>query len=377
MRAFRVALYLIAALAVATLAPTMPSAQIGVSITLAPPALPIYDQPPIPEVGYIWAPGYWAWGSDGYYWVPGTWVQPPQVGVLWTPGYWGWGNGAYAFNEGYWGPQVGFYGGINYGYGYGGSGYGGGYWNNGAFFYNRQANNFGNNTTITNVYTKNITNNITNSKVSFNGPGGATARMTAAQAAAARQPHVPPTAIQTQHAKTAAAEPSLRASVNHGTPPVAATAKPGVLTGAAVVPARTGAATAPTGAQPGRVVTPPPTRTPAPVGAAGAAHVTPPVRTPAPVGAATPTHVTPPPVHTPAPVGAAAPVHVAPPPHVVAPQAVAPYRAAPAPSRAAPAPYHPAPAPYHPAPPPHPAAAPPHPAAAPHPAEKCPPGGCK
>ena len=57
-------------------------------------------------------------GGGGYYWVPGTWVQPPRVGVLWTPGYWGFVGGVYAFHAGYWGPHVGFYGGVNYGFGY-------------------------------------------------------------------------------------------------------------------------------------------------------------------------------------------------------------------------------------------------------------------
>jgi hypothetical protein len=32
----------------------------GVSITIAPPALPIYVQPAIPAEGYLWTPGYWA-----------------------------------------------------------------------------------------------------------------------------------------------------------------------------------------------------------------------------------------------------------------------------------------------------------------------------
>ena len=105
---------------------------IGLSITIAPPLLLVYAQPPIPAPGYIWTPGYWAYGPYGYFWVPGTWVQPPAVGLLWTPGYWDWSNGVYVFNQGYWGPHVG-YGGINYGFGYGGVGYQGGYWNNGAF----------------------------------------------------------------------------------------------------------------------------------------------------------------------------------------------------------------------------------------------------
>src|SRR6202020_821710 len=117
----------------------------SISVQIAPPVLPVYVQPPMPEVGYIWTPGYWAWDADqaDYYWVPGTWVQPPSVGVLWTPPYWGWVGGAYVFNAGYWGPHVGFYGGVNYGYGYGGAGYEGGRWNNGQFAYNQTVNNFG------------------------------------------------------------------------------------------------------------------------------------------------------------------------------------------------------------------------------------------
>src|SRR5450756_989819 len=116
--------------------PATSLAQFGIAITIAPPALPVYVQPMAPAEGYLWTPGYWAYGDEGYFWVPGTWVMAPEVGFLWTPGYWGWGGNAYAWNEGYWGPHVGFYGGVNYGFGYGGVGYEGGYWNNGAFYYN-------------------------------------------------------------------------------------------------------------------------------------------------------------------------------------------------------------------------------------------------
>jgi hypothetical protein len=65
-------------------------AQIGISISFAPPELPVYEQPICPGDGYLWTPGYWAYANDydDYYWVPGTWVQPPQVGFLWTPAYW-------------------------------------------------------------------------------------------------------------------------------------------------------------------------------------------------------------------------------------------------------------------------------------------------
>ena len=223
---------------------------IGISIDVAPPPLPVYDQPPIPEPGYIWTPGYWAWDDDsGYYWVPGTWVLPPEPALLWTPGYWGWNDGVYAFHEGYWGPEVGFYGGVSYGYGYGGVGYEGGYWRGGAFFYNRSVNNFSN-VQITNVYNKTVVvNNTTN--VSYNGgTGGTTAQATPQQIAAANQHHVPPTPQQTQHMQMAAKDPALSLNNNHGHPTVAATSHAAQLSGAGVVAAHPGtpvAAIAPQG----------------------------------------------------------------------------------------------------------------------------------
>src|ERR1700726_4988759 len=100
--------------------PAASHAQIAVSITVAPPALPVYVQPICPADGYIWTPGYWSWSDDDgdYYWVPGTWVLAPEVGYLWTPPYWAWNDSAFVFYDGFWGPHVGFYGGINYGFGY-------------------------------------------------------------------------------------------------------------------------------------------------------------------------------------------------------------------------------------------------------------------
>src|SRR5438874_12910873 len=66
-------------------------AQMGISVSFGPPALPVYEQPLCPGEGYIWTPGYWAYDYDfgDYYWVPGTWVPAPRVGYFWTPGYWG------------------------------------------------------------------------------------------------------------------------------------------------------------------------------------------------------------------------------------------------------------------------------------------------
>jgi hypothetical protein len=203
-------------------------AQIGVAITIGPPPLPVYEQPLCPDDGYLWTPGYWAYDNDvsDYYWVPGTWVMAPEVGFLWTPAYWGWGGDGFVFYDGYWGPHIGFYGGINYGFGYFGVGFQGGRWDNGHFFYNRAVSNV-NITNIHNVYNTTIVDNNV-SHVSFNGGnGGIIARATPQEEAAARDRHIPPVAVQTQHAQAARANPQQRASANMGKPGVAATPRPG------------------------------------------------------------------------------------------------------------------------------------------------------
>jgi len=200
-------------------------AQVGVSITIAPPELPVYEQPICPGDGYLWTPGYWGWGDDDYYWVPGTWVLAPEAGFFWTPCYWGWGGGGFIFYDGYWGPSIGFYGGINYGFGYFGHGYVGGRWDHGHFFYNTAYNHV-NGGSIHNVYEERV-NAGGASRVSYNGgKGGIEERPTAQEEAAAHERHIPPVAAQTQHQYSARSDPKQRFSANHGTPSVAATAQP-------------------------------------------------------------------------------------------------------------------------------------------------------
>ena len=202
------------------------SAFVAVSVAIAPPLIPVYEQPLIPGPGYIWVPGYWAWGPDGYYWVPGTWVLAPFVGALWTPGYWGWDGGYYAWYPGYWGPRVGFYGGINYGFGYFGVGYVGGYWDRGGFYYNRACNNV-NTTFIRNTYVQNVTVNTSAPRVSFNGgSGGVVATATAQDRLARNERHVGLTAVQQRHERAASLERTQLASVNHGVPSFTATTRP-------------------------------------------------------------------------------------------------------------------------------------------------------
>ena len=211
-------------------APAASFAGVFISVGFAPPALPVYTQPICPGDGYLWNPGYWAYGPAGYFWVPGVWVRPPQVGLLWTPGYWGWGGSAYIFHAGYWGPHVGFYGGVNYGFGYGGVGFGGGRWVGHSFAYNTAVVNV-NRTVIRNTYvdTTVINHTTINNRVSFNGgAGGIQARASAQEASFARENHIAATSEQQSHMQMAAADRSNFASVNGGRPQNAAFSRPGV-----------------------------------------------------------------------------------------------------------------------------------------------------
>src|SRR5258708_25354311 len=196
---------------------------VGISVRVAPPALPVYTQPAGPGPGYMWTPGYWAWNNDaGYYWVPGTWVVAP-VGLLWTPGYWGFGDGVYGWHGGYWGGHIGFYGGVNYGYGYGGSGFGGGEWRGGSFYYNRSVTNV---TNVTTVYNKTVI--VNENHVAFNGgEGGVSARPSHEEEKAEHEHHREALASQTKHEHMASQNKQNFASANHGRPAVAATAKAG------------------------------------------------------------------------------------------------------------------------------------------------------
>jgi WXXGXW repeat (2 copies) len=250
-----------------------------VQINEAPPPLPVYDQPPCPVVGYMWTPGYWSYAPTGYYWVPGTWVQPPRVGVLWTPGYWGFVGGVYAFHAGYWGPHIGFYGGVNYGFGYVGSGYAGGRWVGNSFAYNSAVTNV-NVTVVHNTYNETVVNNVTVNRVSFNGGAGIAAVPTAQERMAAQEPHLPPTSLQQQHVQEAAKNPALFAKANGGHPTIAATTHPATFTGPGVVGAKLAGHPQPAAGQP--VAHNPPATGKPPV-AANAAQPKPPAKPAKPV----------------------------------------------------------------------------------------------
>ena len=205
----------------AALAPVSSQAFVAVSVNFAPPPLAVVEPGPVPAPGFIWTPGYWAWDpAVGYYWVPGAWVPAPEVGLLWTPPWWGFSNGAFLFHEGFWGPTVGFYGGINYGFGYFGSGFWGGRWDGNVFFYNTAVVRV-DQTVIKNVFVDRtvLSRQATASRASFNGPGGVQAQQTAEEKAAAENTRkVAPTSQQLARREAAAKNRDLQASVNKGHP---------------------------------------------------------------------------------------------------------------------------------------------------------------
>jgi hypothetical protein len=186
-----------------------PVTDIEMTSTAEPPPLPDETQPPATVDGSLWTPGFWAWNSAGYYWVAGIWVAPPRVGLLWTPGYWIYEGGLYRLHAGYWGPQVGYYGGINYGFGYFGAGYAGGRWVGNSLSLNRSVNNL-NTSVIQNTYEEPVVRAVNPSKASYNGgPHGTTATPTAQQLSAAAGTHVPPTLHQRQYGERAANMPMI------------------------------------------------------------------------------------------------------------------------------------------------------------------------
>ena len=217
--------------------------QLRVSVSFGPPALPVYEQPLCPGDGYIWTPGYWAWDDDAgdYYWVPGTWILAPEVGYLWTPPYWAW--------VGRWLPLFmmatgvrisGFYGGIDYGFDTSAQASKAAAGENGLLLLQSGRSEREHHQHPQRIQHYVVNNNVnTVNRVSFNGGnGGVNARPTPEQEAAMHERHLPPAGPQVQHAQAARGNPELRASANHGKPPVAATARAGELSGREAVPAR-------------------------------------------------------------------------------------------------------------------------------------------
>ena len=224
-------------LLLALLLPLIPAlkahAGVIISVGFAPPVLPVYVQPICPTPGLMWTPGYWAYGPDGYYWVPGGWVPAPYMGALWTPPYWGWEGGNYLFHVGYWGPHVGYYGGINYGFGYGGIGFAGGMWRGGVFAYNTAVMRVG----VGGAWGGNrvyVDREVVNrgmvpggGRAAFNGgPNGVRYQASAQERSYMNERHTAPTSFQSQHEQAARADRTSYAKANGGRPQNLASSRP-------------------------------------------------------------------------------------------------------------------------------------------------------
>lgn len=216
-----------------SLVPASSFAGVLISVGIAPPVLPVYEQPPCPQPGWMWTPGYWAYGDDGYYWVPGAWVPAPYEGALWTPPYWGWSGGIYIFHPGYWGPHVGYYGGVNYGFGYMGVGFVGGVWRGGFFAYNTAVMRVGvgpgwggNRVYVDRTIVERNTI-INNTHISYNGgPGGIRHDASPEERNAMRERHMGATSMQQEHMTAARSDRSFYAKNNGGHPQNVASARP-------------------------------------------------------------------------------------------------------------------------------------------------------
>ena len=229
MKFFRPVRMLLLALLV-SIVPATSFAGVFISVGFAPPILPVYDQPPCPEEGLMWMPGYWAYGDEGYFWVPGTWVPAPYEGALWTPPYWGWSEGIYVFHPGYWGEHVGYYGGVNYGYGYMGVGFVGGMWRGHDFVYNRAV------MRVDDRYVRNTyedrtiveRNTIVNEgHVAFSGgPGGIRHEAMPEERVGEHENHLGATSFQASHESSAMGDRNSYATQNGGHPQNVAVPRP-------------------------------------------------------------------------------------------------------------------------------------------------------
>ena len=191
---------------------------IGVAIHAAPPPLPVYVQPPIPGDGLHVDTGLLGMGSGRLLLGAGR-VGAPAYGwrtldarLLGLHGRRLWLASRLL------GSHVGFYGGVNYGFGYGGVGFAGGAWRGGAFAYNSAVMNVGEGVVHNTYIDRTVVNNTVVNRTSFNGAGGVMARPTSFEQSAMNEHHFEPTGMQTQHFNAAANDPGQRFSANGGRP---------------------------------------------------------------------------------------------------------------------------------------------------------------
>jgi hypothetical protein len=201
-----------------------------------PPDLFDYDQPFAPGPYFLWIPGYWSHNRLGFFWVPGLWTRAPFIGALWTPPYWNFSGGAYRFHSGYWGAHIGYYGGVNYGFGYIGAGFFGGYWRGKEFFYNAAVTRVP--ATISTVYRHTpIYHGGVSVRTSYNGgPSGLQARPLRSEIAAAHEPRLPEMRSQVMLRRQFSHMSVVASNRNQGHPVTAAIAPRTAINHAGIMP---------------------------------------------------------------------------------------------------------------------------------------------
>lgn len=81
-------------------APAEARPAVTIYATTAPPPLRVERMPPARR-GYVWAPGYWAWGHHRYAWQPGHWVRA-RHGYHYRPARWERYNNRWRYYGGNW-----------------------------------------------------------------------------------------------------------------------------------------------------------------------------------------------------------------------------------------------------------------------------------
>lgn len=79
----------------------------GVSVAIdlgTPPPAPRIEVIPPPRVGYLWAPGYWAWTGHRHEWVTGRWLEA-RAGYRHYPGRWERRGERWFFEPEHWHPD--------------------------------------------------------------------------------------------------------------------------------------------------------------------------------------------------------------------------------------------------------------------------------
>lgn len=65
------------------------------------PAVPYYERPASPGVGYVWIDGDWYWSGGRYVYRNGYWARPRGHRV-WVTGTWVHSGRGYYWNKGHW-----------------------------------------------------------------------------------------------------------------------------------------------------------------------------------------------------------------------------------------------------------------------------------